>query len=160
MIRGVILVVGGPGPMLKKFPKLAKLAMQGGLDYWHSKLLPRHFTAGAGNRYRYTPRQEKYQRRKQRAKGHGRPLVWSGRMQRELTGQVRLSGTGKKATATMRAPKYLYYIKARMLETRKVDKVKELTTVVNKEERDMLKRVDRKLQTGINAVKDREVIRI
>lgn len=46
--------------------------------------IPKHFQAGAQNVYHYKARTLKYQRYKLKKKGHNRPLVWSGRTEREI----------------------------------------------------------------------------
>lgn len=58
--------------------------------------VPLHFKPGAENVYHYQRRSKKYQERKRRVKGHNRPLVWSGRTERELKQQKQ----GITSTAT------------------------------------------------------------
>lgn len=63
-------------------PSLAAEAMQAGADYWHSKILPRHFDKDARGRYGYAPRSRYYSRNK--AKGQKPDLVFSGSLRRDL----------------------------------------------------------------------------
>jgi len=51
---------------------------------WHTGYLPLHFREFAASRYGYQARSRQYQRRKRRRQGHARPMVWSGRMERDL----------------------------------------------------------------------------
>jgi len=60
------------------------------LMYRHLReTIPKHFRDGAQNVYHYRTRTIKYQRYKLKKKGHNRPLVWSGRTERDIqTGAV------------------------------------------------------------------------
>lgn len=62
-----------------------------------TRTLPRHFQAGAENRYHYQRRRLKYQQRKMRKFGHNRPLVWTGRTEQGLRSNSRITATQYKS---------------------------------------------------------------
>ena len=98
------------------------------MDDWHSNILPRHFKRGAAARYDYQARTRKYNRRKLRRYGHSRPLELTGDMKRRLLRRARITGTSKRATATMDAPRYMYKYKPSQ-----PDKAAEVTAVTQEE---------------------------
>lgn len=52
---------------------------------WHTGYLPKHFQFAAVAEYGYAPRTTRYMKAKARSKGHQRPLVWKGELERMLT---------------------------------------------------------------------------
>ncbi len=82
--------------------------------YWHRKLLPRHFLAGAQSRYGYRPRSDAYLRRKRRAAAAGRaieggttPLVFTGLLRRLMTRSAVIRGFPTRARVEMDRPSYM-----------------------------------------------------
>jgi hypothetical protein len=82
----------------------ARVAMQKVGDYWIKTYLPLHFENTAFFRYKYTPRNPRYRKRKLnfgeidgvQAIGEDRPLVWSGRS-RERAKAARAQGKSPSA---------------------------------------------------------------
>ena len=126
----IIREEGTPRQKYKGFKMDIREALKDSVEHWHGRFLPRHFTTSAYNSYRYTPRTDRYQKRKMRLKGHTRPLVFTGRMKKMLSSVFRVSGTSKKATISMNGPRYMYqYHKSKV-----VDKAKEVTMTTKREE--------------------------
>jgi hypothetical protein len=73
---------------------------------------PKHFQnspetyPGAGG-YRYSKRTDAYQRQKFRKFGHNRPLVYTGALERAVSGSAKISGTSRGATLRARSPHFL-----------------------------------------------------
>ncbi len=93
----------------KAFARAVNAAFIKAIRWWHRKVLPKHFQVGAERRYRYGRRTEKHRVRKVRAKGHGRPLVFSGDMEREVRSRITLKAakTKPKVRGRMLGPDYL-----------------------------------------------------
>ena len=81
-----------------------KPALQAALFEWHGKFLPRHFEVGARGRYGYRNRTVGYEIRKRWKFGHGKALVWTGRMRDMLKAGIAASGTSKRITGKMWSP--------------------------------------------------------
>jgi len=112
-----ITSIGMPKDMFKTRDvmgqKLTKPVLQAAVAVWHEKMLPEHFKAHAANRYHYRSRKASTKKKKARAAARGNsearlPLVYSGRLKREVTRMVRVTGTAKKATANMSGPRYVH----------------------------------------------------
>lgn len=90
--------------------QLLKLGMYHVAKYWHSHILPKHFTASGAAEYRYRKRKAKYQQRKKRQVGHNKPLTYKGTLERRLRASsgVRISATSRKATLTLGAGRATY----------------------------------------------------
>ncbi len=58
---------------MKRSPEIAAEALQKASNYWHEKILPKHFERGAAARYGYAKRSVRYLQRKQRH-GNAPPL--------------------------------------------------------------------------------------
>jgi hypothetical protein len=79
--------------------------------YWHEHILPKHFTAAGGKEYDYAPRSgdnmsgkafwRSYQGRKQKYKGHRRPLEWSGDLIKDCR-TFRVTGTATSHGSRLR----------------------------------------------------------
>jgi len=117
MITGVTITsVGMPKDMLKTRDdfgkKLTIPALQEAIKYWYDKMLGRHFRTGAAAKYGYKRRAIKTIKRKEGFAKLGNPdarlpLIMSGRMKREVTRMIRVSGTGKRAHGVMTGPMQL-----------------------------------------------------
>lgn len=92
---GVSRVKGGPFAvtlaidegrleLLKQTPGAMASVMMKVAEYWHTSILPRHFTGDAHSRYGYAARTERYQKRK----GSRPDMIWTGKMKRELIGRA------------------------------------------------------------------------
>ena len=76
-------------------------------EFWYKELLPKHFTAQAGARYKFQMRTPKYMAEKLRKKGHQKYLVFSGDMERMVKSAATISATQKGVKVKMGAPRYL-----------------------------------------------------
>ncbi len=82
--------------------RYVKEAARDVLATYHKKFTRRKFQADASRRYGYAPRSAKYNRRKQRLKGHRIPMLYSGRSRDTIAGsppKIRIGGAaegGKK----------------------------------------------------------------
>lgn len=100
--------------------------------FWHKRFLRLHFMAAALFRYGYKQRTRKTQRRKRQLAERGEveegglvPLVWSGRMKREIMGMPVVQATPAKVVVRMIAPNYVMARGRRMY--------KEITAVTDSE---------------------------
>lgn len=109
-----------PGAMRRHLVRLKKEAYAPAGHYWHDKFRPEHFTVSGARKYHYTPRKgqpgsgvswwvrgsrgrrwRSYMNRKQKEKGHQRPLVWSG-LSEQLTRMKRVEVTGSSKKTRLR----------------------------------------------------------
>ncbi len=131
-----ILTRGESGLRAREFRTVNKAAMEEALDSWHRNFLPEHFEPSANARYGYQPRKgdnegptvtwrrevggstrtytrknPAYSWRKRRQKGHNKPLVWSGQLQRQAQrmATLRVMADGKRGWVAMSVPKYTFY---------------------------------------------------
>lgn len=83
-------------------------------ERWHEKILPRHFEKSAPSVYGYAPRSSRYMKAKATAKGHQRPLVYKGDLERAVERQrdvssVRARGDDVGAVnVKLSGPRYLH----------------------------------------------------
>ena len=157
MIGGEIVLIGGPKAHETKFRPFLKEALQLTIRHWHEQHLPRHFERSAYGRYHYQRRTAKHELRKLRKYGHQDPLRFSGRLMREVTSRIRISGTARMAQAALRGPRYLYQFRK---DRKAPDKAVELRKTTRKEEREMGDFLDRYLTERLNSDRTRETIRI
>lgn len=105
MITATRITQTGPTPrhVRNAMAGMRKTALDAALTHWHWRMRPRHFRTAAYGLYGYTPRSKKYERAKQRQKGHRRPLVYSGHTER-ATKRKSLRGSSKTRRAAYHAP--------------------------------------------------------
>lgn len=135
----------------RRFRKRYKKAVVEGFAYtgtwWHRKRLPVHFSERGASIYGYTPRSKSYQKRKRKAKGHNRPMVWTGASER-------LAKIKDVRAKYGRAPKVDVVLHARGLNRRpKKGRIKmheEVIRVIPREKKQMLAglmdRINRRLK--------------
>lgn len=142
-----------PEAIARVTPRAMKAAWKRVGVYWHRKMMPRHFDAGAGNVYKYQPRSNDYMRRKQRRWGHRRPLWWTGAMKQKVSAAPRVTSTAKYAKVALRGPRYLYMYRR---DYNQPDKAAELTRTIQREQaelRDILERRVKQRFEGLRIVK-------
>jgi len=154
MIRGVVVIEGSPKGMVKEFRQLVKAGLFWLIRNWHRETLPGHFKKEAERKYKYMGRTPKYSRYKAKRRPMAGPLEFSGRSKRELTRKIRVSGTAKKASGAMTAPRYFW-----MTPAGHPNKPEEITAVTKKETLDMAKKLNERVTKQLNQVRDRQVIR-
>jgi len=138
--------------MLKEFRHFVKEGLFRLIESWHRGVAPKHFKNKAVQTYDYKTRSTRYQKYKDRK--HLGPLVFSGESRKQLLQSIRVSGTSKKASGKMRAPRYFW-----MNTPGHPKKSEELVAVTQDEVRDMAEELNEEVTKKLNAVKDREIIR-
>jgi hypothetical protein len=131
MIKAKIIKRGGVEASLSEFKKAKKAAFQDEIMWWHREIFPRHFTEVAKDLYGYKARTAEWNRRKMRLTGRAIPLVFTGNMQSQAEGSIKISGTSTGARGIMVGPQYLY-----MYQTGKVpgpNMADEMTRTTRKE---------------------------
>jgi hypothetical protein len=120
------------------------------IKLWWQQFLPMHFLTSAVAKYGYQKRTRDYMITKARVKGHQNPLVWSGTMQRMLTGGITIKPLGSGppgAKGTMTGPRWMGWRRWAAQGGRGMgspDMKKELTTIAPAELavlREVVKRV-------------------
>jgi hypothetical protein len=116
--------------------------------YWHRVIRPRHFNRGAFQRYSsYKKRRRSTSRRKQRTKGHQKPLVKSGRTYAE-TNNHRIQATRNGVTIFYSSAKTLNF-KPRGSEINMRQEFEEVSgSEVQTMTRNMSNSISRKLETA------------
>ena len=118
-------------------------------ELWAKSILPKHFRASAQAEYGYSERSAAYNAYKQSKKGHRRPLVFSGDLERSLKGghRVKAKAKGSKKRGAVRihmsGPFYLRFGKGKQL-------MEEIRAVSNRDERALAEVLDRVLQKKLN----------
>lgn len=104
MLDVTVTKKGGPAETAKRLPAILSEANASAIRHWHRRMLPGHFRPGAGQTYKYAPRDKKYVQRKLRKQGHRRPLEWEGKLKRSLRQRLSLRTykTRARARGTMR----------------------------------------------------------
>lgn len=100
---------GAPSQKIREIRSDSKGAMVSVLKFWWINFFPRRFQQGAAERYKFTRRTEAYRKRKRRKFGHTKPLVYTGRMERELKRSYRIMvNSSNRGRIIMQGPRYLY----------------------------------------------------
>lgn len=131
--------------------------------YWHRELRPKHFTVAGGREYHYAPRQgetgadwkRSYTGIKFTAKGHRKPLVYSGESERESrAARIVATSTSTRSSVrvTMQVPKLNY-------KGGGIDMAEELRTISAKEEDDLTRMAEADLVKEFNRINARLVLR-
>jgi hypothetical protein len=156
MIRGVVIIEGSPEGMAKEFGQLVRKGLFELVENWHKRILPHHFEPAAERRYLYAPRTIKYLRYKAKRRPMAGPLEFSGQSKKELTQMIRVSGTAKRATGAMSAPRYFWM---RPAGSNHPDMSEEATTVTLDETNAMAQRLNERVTAQLNLLKDRKIYR-
>lgn len=81
--------------------RIMRQILRDAMMHHREKRLARHYqdipATRPGGAYGYEPRGTKYTRRKAQKKGHTRPLVWSGRLQRFVRNNGKITATQHRA---------------------------------------------------------------
>ncbi len=128
---------------------------------WHADYLPLHFSEQAFERYGFyrrkgmglDPNGKAYRRsyvaRKRRAKGHNRPLVFSGQGAMQALGPVRLRGTDREQRVILPSKFNFRHPQSR------ISMRDELTRVLPEETRDLVERARRAFRQHIADAKNK-----
>ena len=150
MFKAVLKITGSPEKMVREFGRILKEQLQEMVDFWHANRAKKHFTWAGAYEYSYKPRSTKYLRRKKQR--HLEPLVWSGESKRQILRMIKISGTRKKASGEVTAPRYFW-----MTPKGHPNKAEELYTVSQRETDEMALILDEKMCQELNKVDDEEV---
>lgn len=147
MIRAIKLRERGATPrgMAKRLNAMKRESALTMARFFHTELVDNRFTEGHARRAGYARRSGKYTQRKQRLKGHRRPLEYSGQTRRKVRAKVRLSSTATSRRTSAKAS----YTGARKLSFRpkggRINMQKEFRTITRDEAEQLAKVYDREL---------------
>ncbi len=92
-----------PGVSKRNMNKILKGVWTVGVQWWHAKIRPKHFTQAGADEYRYRDPSIKYQLRKLRKFGHERPMVFTGRGEK-MAATGRITANKNRGRVIMDAP--------------------------------------------------------
>lgn len=126
------------GKSASAITRAVREAMVEGAEYWHTNMMPQHFTSGAAAKYNYAPRTRKYMRRKASKMGHQRGLEYSGhsRMQAKEDYNIRGGSIAGRPSGTVSMSMPSYFVQHPKGSTF-IDKPAELTRTTSDEEREL-----------------------
>lgn len=84
---------------LKRAPEILQEGVMKAAQYWHARMLPKHFTRGAGKKYGYGDRSRSYMKRK----GNKPHMVFSGALERQSTSNAEFKPSRTGVATKMRA---------------------------------------------------------
>ena len=168
--RGAIIISAHKAPFTgiskKRWREILKAAWMAPGRLWHEEMLPNHFTMAAYGEYKYQPRhgmkmvkgskreERSYSGRKRLYKRHNLPLVWSGRLKKEVMRIQDIRPTSKGVTVVLHGPTYLY---AYRKDLNQPDKAAELSAVSKREEQLLARELDRAINQIANQPRRRGV---
>jgi hypothetical protein len=137
--------------------------------FWLKDIRPKHFTVAGAREYGYTPRSgegqsgklfwRSYTGRKQKSKGHTRPLVWSGELEElSKTGRITATATAnrshcKVALSAARKANFRH-------PSSRIDMADELTRASEADAKAVSVELDRRMGHYLHAVRDARTITI
>jgi len=132
-------------------------------EHWVKTMLPLHFQTIAARRYGYAKRSEKYTRNKLR-RGHGdAPLVYTGRLRELVKHTAQVKGYPSRCTVKFALPAYAPARRntftgrdrkgKQRVASRQPDKVKEITTILDYERKELIQVLDAAIQAGLARVR-------
>lgn len=93
-----------------RWREIQKQALRDTAEFWHEKILPKHFGGRNRSEYGYDPRRPFYLQVIKPLKGQGAgrftDLLLKGASYRQLATLFRITGSAQQATLTMQAPRY------------------------------------------------------
>ncbi|WP_144999074.1 hypothetical protein [Polystyrenella longa] len=117
------------------------------VQYWHEKILPRHFYVSAHGKYRHQRRDAEWvQNKRKKGRGQGKfiDLLFKGTARRWLTHNPQYSATSRLGKVKMEAPPY--FVKPNEKNPgSQPDKVAELKLITRDERQEMAKRIHKHL---------------
>lgn len=156
MIGAIKITERGPVPrkLRQAHNAAAKAAWHEVGVVWVRDVRPKHFTEAGAREYRYGRRSKAYTERKRRETGRARPLVYTGRSERQ-TRQARISTTSRGGRISMRAPALNFkHPKSRI-------RPREELTRISRRDAELLARVfDRHYERGVRAIHDTTTRRV
>lgn len=151
------------GPRVKGLHKHLRYAYAHVANYWHGRILPKHFTREGARKYRYAKRQGEpgsgkrvkgsYTEQKRKQHGHTLPLVLTG-LARTLARMRNIRATGKGAQISIAVGKMLLNPKGRR------EREREVTEVAPGELRDMARLFKKIVTARLNADRTTTIERV
>ena len=92
---------------------------------------------------------------KEKRYGHRRPLELTGQLKRMVLRKARITGTSKRATVSMDAPRYMYQYKPGA-----PDKAAEITAITKDEAQQLAAYLNRNLVLSINSDKRSRTVKV
>ena len=131
---------GGPEATVKELIGSLNAGIAAGIEWWHREIFPKHFKVGAVRQYVYRKRSKSHMLRKARRFHHQRPLVWTGRLEREMTRYLRVDTLKTKARGRgkMHGPGYKNLYASELTETRP-DESKRIAKIIDRVSTQQLK---------------------
>jgi hypothetical protein len=151
--------------------QIRKVALRDTANFWHEKILPKHFRPEAHYRYSHERRDPGYLRETKQEEGIGKGKtvddVLTGQSERWMKVFFNITGSSIRATLTMRPPRYFtnpfigsstipvtlpdgtVYMRPVTI-SRQPDKPKEITTRHPQDDREMTAYLQRDLQLLVN----------
>jgi len=105
IVGAKIRITGHLAMPKRQLAEIEKRAFVTAMRLWHREMLPKHFEEGADNVYKYERRTRRYVERKQRQKGHKRPLVWSGASRDMALRKIEIRPTKKQTKGIVHVAK-------------------------------------------------------
>ena len=107
-VKARLIEAGTPRKLAGRIrTKIVKESLRDGGEFWHAKILRKHFKAGASSKYGLRPRTAAYKKRKVLEGKGSIDLVYSGDMKREMLERATIAGSSKKMKVEMSAPSYV-----------------------------------------------------
>lgn len=122
-------------------------------DHWHEKILPKHFRQGAAAEYGYAPRSRAYMKQKAASKGHQRPDVYKGDLERQVlrlrdVRAIRARGESEGAVnVKLSGPRYLH----QRQQPRQPNLALELSTVSERDADELADVIGEHVTAGLEA---------
>ena len=156
MPKGAYIEYTSPPDVLKKHLRpVVKEVLKETVDFWHTQILPGHFTRRGERKYRYRRRTREYMDRKKARRGHNRPLEFTGDLKRAALRQARISGTSRSARVTMYGLPW-YATKGFGKNQTYAD---EMTAVTLAESNMMAKDVSQNITARLNKIREKKIKR-
>lgn len=147
----------GPGAIKRGMSKVVKEVLKDAVRFWHAKIRPRHFKAGAGRRYGARRRSHKYQQRKQQIRYHNLDNVWSGLFRRLSGKAIQPTGTSRRMSGRMEAP---WYVRMTPMKRQGRALGRELLTTRPEEAEEIREFMDRRLPGGLAGIKAQQRVKV
>lgn len=151
------------GPRVKGLHKHLQYAYSHVANYWHGRILPKHFTQAGARKYHYYKRSGQrgsgtrvkgsYMQKKLRKHGHQLPLVFTG-LARMLSRMRNILATGKGARINIAVGDMLLNVKGRRRRE------EEMTRVAPGELRDMARLFKKIVTARLNADRTTTIERV
>jgi len=163
-VRATIVKTGIlAGNPVRKIRGMVSEGLAKGIEIFHRRRQRDKFTTKGGRRYHFERRSDRYERRKQREKGHRDPNVWSGVGRREILRRVDVKTYKGRAAAEGRwSARFLNFSgqKARGNKGKQPNHRREIEATVKRDTDEMAKVAERVIARAIDSDNETQTIRI